>query len=66
MKYTEETILKNRLYAYFRLKAFKVFIRRFFDLDGYLKRKYMEIILFPDKFRLSELKRLEEHNRYRC
>ncbi|WP_051207850.1 glycosyltransferase [Butyrivibrio sp. AE3006] len=58
--YTEETIRKNRLYAYFRSKAFKVYIRRFFDLDGYQKKKYMEIILFPSKFRLSEIKRREK------
>ncbi len=51
VRYSDDSVRKYRLLAFFRSKALEMYVRHFFELDSYQKRTYLQLILHTGKFR---------------
>ncbi len=59
--YSDETFSQKKLYRYFREKASNIYFKYFSDLNGYQKKDYLKLILFPAKYRKTVI-RLRKEN----
>lgn len=51
VRYSEETLINEKLFSVFRKRAFDVYFHYFGILDSFQKRDYLKLIICPQKYR---------------
>ena len=60
VKYSDETIKKNRLFSLFRKKAIHIYLKYFKNLVSYQKKEYLKLIISPRRYREEVIRKLSE------
>ena len=53
--FSDESIKKNKIYSYLRKKILNLYLSNFKNMDSYLKRYGLKLLLFPAKCREEEI-----------